>query len=162
MRKTDALANPLASPEIESENQTLLTTSQKSGPGQGVGGGAPKGNRNAVKHGLYSPVSAPRQRQRRLRQRVRALRRKYPHLESAPDHLVQRYCELDTIAAKCFLLLADDDVLTEDGEPKRLLTEYRRLTEALGRLAERLGIVQKLAAEPDPISTLFGKEARRA
>jgi len=110
----------------------------------------------AVKHGAYATPSALRLRQRKLRRRVRSLKAQFPVLASAPDHLVQRYAEVDLIAANVFAALIDNDVVTRDGEPKRLLSEYRLLLAELRSVAGALGILSP--ADVDPLSTLLGRK----
>jgi len=106
------------------------------------------------KHGAYATASASRLRQRRTRRKVRTLKSQFPHLATAPDHLLQRYAEVDLICAKVFAALVDDDVTTVAGEPRKLLGEYRLLQAELRTLAEALGMLKP--AGSDPLSDLLG------
>jgi len=110
----------------------------------------------ALKTGIYSAVSAPRLRQRRLRRKVRSLRAAFPHLATAPDLILQRFAEVDLVAATVFVHLIDGEVETEDGAPRRLLSEYRALIRELARLGETLGITGK-PPEVDPLKLLLGE-----
>jgi len=103
-----------------------------------------------VTHGAYATVSASRLRQRKLRRKVAMLKRQFPVLANKPDHLIQRYAEIDLIAAKVFAALVDDDVVGDTGEPRRLLNEHRLYLAELRALAASLGMLDD--KEPD----LFG------
>jgi hypothetical protein len=83
------------------------------------------------------------------------LRAQFPILASAPDHLVLRYAELDALAAVLWNSLIEQGPVNSDGEPKRLITEYRRLLMELRSLAGTLGILN--SDEPDAIAALLGE-----
>src|SRR5688500_1501924 len=78
----------------------------------------------AVKHGLYATRTAATRRARRLRHRVARLKRDYPQLAGQPRHLIQRYAEVDYLAAELWTTLEEQGAINKDGEPKRLLSEY--------------------------------------
>jgi hypothetical protein len=108
----------------------------------------------AVKHGLYATTSAARLRQRRLRNKVTRLRRDYPALVDKPRHLVARYCEVETLTASIWNALFEQGPVSNDGEPRRLLSEYRLLLAELRSLADTLGITAPV--ERNPLVDLLG------
>lgn len=112
--------------------------------------------RARLAHGLYaSGAEAARLRRRRLRARVRSLKSQFPALATAPDHLVVRYAEIDTLVGAVWVTLSEQGPVNEAGEPRRLVTEYRRLLIQLRDLAEVLGILNKA----DPLESLLGGQA---
>jgi hypothetical protein len=80
------------------------------------------------------------------------LKAQFPALETAPDHLVMRYAEVDALANALWVTLSEQGVVNEAGEPRRLVTEYRRLLIQLRDLADVLGILNKA----DPLASLLG------
>jgi hypothetical protein len=63
---------------------------------------------------------------------------------------------VDLIAANVFAAMVDVDVVNADGEPRRLLSEYRLLLAELWSLADTLGILA-----PSAIRSLTFCEVRR-
>jgi hypothetical protein len=112
----------------------------------------------AVKHGLYATATAARLRRRRLRARVRGLKKQFPALADRPDHLILRYCEVDALAAAVWCDLQERGPVNEQGEPRRLLEEYRRLLAELRSLAGTLGLLEP--ADDDPVSALLRRASR--
>jgi hypothetical protein len=108
----------------------------------------------ALKHGLYATTSAARLRQRRLRNKVSRLRRDYPALADKPRHLVARYCEVETLTSSIWNALFEQGPVNNDGEPRRLLSEYRLLLAELRALADTLGITAPV--ESNPLVDLLG------
>lgn len=95
----------------------------------------------ALKHGAYATEYGARLRQRRLRDRVGTLLKTEPGLKDKPRHLVQRYVEVDALVAMLWNVLFTEGVVNAEGEPKRLLTDYRHLINELSRLAAALGLL---------------------
>jgi hypothetical protein len=67
---------------------------------------------------------------------------------------VLRYAEVDALSNAVWVALSDQGPVNADGEPRRLITEYRRLLAELRGLAEVLGI----HAKADPLAALLGGE----
>jgi len=108
----------------------------------------------AVKHGVYATGTAVRLRHRRIRGRVRQLRKEHPALADKPQHLILRYAEVDALAAMIWIDLQENGPVNAEGEPRRLVNEYRLLLAELRSLAGTLGLLA--AAESDPLASLLG------
>jgi hypothetical protein len=108
-----------------------------------------------VKHGLYATTRGLQLRNRRLRGHVSRLIKAHPELATKPKHLVRRYVEVDSLAAIVWNVLYDVGPLNDEGEPRRLLNDYRLLIVELRTLAQTLGLMEPSSA--DPLADLLGK-----
>jgi hypothetical protein len=106
----------------------------------------------AVKHGVYATKTAARQRQRRLRDRVRRLRQEFPALADKPRSLILRYAEVEVLVAALWIDVQERGVSGPDGELRRVVTEYRHLNAEMSRLARTLGIL--VEPDDDPLAAL--------
>lgn len=109
----------------------------------------------ALKHGAYATTHGQQLRNRRLRGHVSRLKKAYPALADKPVHLLRRYVELDAMSATLWNVLFDEGPLNANGEPKRLLTEYRHLIAELRSLASTLGLLNAPESDADPLSALI-------
>jgi phage terminase small subunit len=128
------------------ETSKLRTTKQGHDGSQALvpkkGRSAPKGNQNALKHGVWSR-SAVKNRTRAVRRAVNKLYEVAPWLTESDLPVARMYCEVERIRAEIFVPLSQDKPYREvkgDLIPRKLLTEYRQLTDTSLKLATALGL----------------------
>jgi hypothetical protein len=96
----------------------------------------PKGPQNGqvpahAPTGLYArSESALRIRAERVRRIVNRMRKTMPWLSDADIPACRGWAELEILSATCFAWLTRMNVLNPEGEPRRLLSEFRQLRQA--------------------------------
>jgi len=106
-----------------------------------AGKSGPPGNTNAQKTGLWlKAASGLRLRSQKVRRLAERGRRAMPWLATSDMPTLRGWCELEILCASCFAHLMADGPWRGDGDPKRLLTEYRQLRQAQLQYATALGM----------------------
>lgn len=96
-----------------------------------------------VKSGLYvRATSGTRLRDRKVGRLVQKLREAMPWLEPADEPAVRAWAQLEVLGALVFQELRTNGVTNGQGEPRRLLAEFRQLRTA------QLGYTRELGLTP--------------
>ena len=123
--------------KADHKDTKALVSSKKNPGGQ-------RGNTNAIKHGVYSrSTSAVQNRSRAIRRMVNKVYEVAPWLTESDLPTVRAYCEVERLRSELFVPLAKDKPYREiegDFIPRKILTEYRHLTETSLKLASALGL----------------------
>ncbi|MGO9607220.1 MAG: hypothetical protein ACLQAT_28140 [Candidatus Binataceae bacterium] len=91
--------------------------------------------------GLYvKAASGLRVRHRKVRRLVEKMRAEMPWLESADLPACRAWAELEILGAYVFTELLGSGLLNPEGEPRRLLTDFRQLRQAQLAYARELGM----------------------
>ena len=102
---------------------------------------ADRGNQRAAKHSLY--VKSPnglRLRYRRIRRLVRKMQRVMPWLDPADDATCRAWAELEILGSYAFADLVKRGLTNEEGDPRRLLTEFRQIRQVQLAYERELGM----------------------
>lgn len=119
---TDSVAEPQKRPELSS----LQTRQRREAP---------------LRSSVYAKSDdVLRLRYRRVRRLVRKVRQQMPWLDPADEPAMRAWAELEILAAGMFLDLTNAGFLSESGEPRRLLTEYRQYRHAQLAYERELGM----------------------
>jgi hypothetical protein len=94
-----------------------------------------------LKHGAYSEsTDALRLRARRVRYLCRRVKKVMPWLSPADEPTLRAWAELEIIGSAIFMDLAVKGWATDNGQPRRLLTEYRLLRQTQLLYERELGM----------------------
>ncbi len=103
-------------------------------------GGAPKGNTNAVKTGLYAVKVGRQLRTRRVRRMVARLYATMPWLQESDLAAARGWAELEVIAAAVFADMMERGVTNEAGDPRRVLGDWKGLKQVQLAYERELGM----------------------
>ncbi len=99
------------------------------------------GNQNAVTSSLYSrSPKARRLRDNQVNYYLRKMRALCPWLERSDIYVARRFAELELLASRAYQALRERAIVTDKGESRRLLDDYRRLVALQVVVARELGL----------------------
>jgi len=108
-----------------------------------------------VRHGLYVRAANGRQlRDRAVQRLVSKLRQAIPWLTPSDLPAARAWCEAEVLSRLVFHELRVNGITTGQGEPRRLLSEYRQLRSA------QLGYARELAMTPQARKALGADPGR--
>jgi hypothetical protein len=91
--------------------------------------------------GLYvKAASGMRVRHRKVRRLVEKMRAEMPSLESSDLPACRAWAELEILGANAFSELVGSGLLNAEGEPRRLLTDFRQLRQVQLSYEKELGM----------------------
>src|SRR5712692_9063910 len=93
-----------------------------------------------LRHGLFAGSDALRSRGRRVRRLIRRMYAVMHWLQPSDEPTCRAWAELEIVATVVFVELAQAGVVSEAGEAKRLLAEYRQLRSAQLAYSRELGM----------------------
>lgn len=106
------------------------------------------GNVSALKHGGYSRRTPG---EREVAPQIRRLVTRHPHLADAPTALLIAYVQTSALLERMGShAAAEDNLLTDDGEPRKAVESVRRLSAEVRALAGVLGLTSD--GSPGPAS----------
>jgi hypothetical protein len=111
--------------------------------GLSLGGTMPEGNGTPrpTAHGLY--VKAPagvRVRDHRVRRLVRKMRTQMPWLQDSDVPTARAYAEIEILASRAYAILSSVGLTNREGQPLRLLGDFRLLRAVQLQYANALGM----------------------
>lgn len=98
------------------------------------------GNQNAQKHSLYATRTGYQLRARRVRKLVQRMFELLPWLIEADRPAARAWADLEHKVAAVSVNLDQDGILNAEGDPRRLLSEYRGLLTLQLAYAKELGL----------------------
>ena len=98
------------------------------------------GNTNAQKHSLYATRSGYQLRSRRVRKLVQRMFELLPWLTEADRPVARAWADLEHKVAAVSVNLDQEGILNAQGDPRRLLSEYRGLLTLQLAYAKELGL----------------------
>ena len=105
------------------------------------GRSGPPQNPNAQRSGLWvKSENGLRLRSQRVRRLAQRVRQAMPWLTASDGPCLRSWCELELIGSAIFADLLRREPWREDGEPRKLLTEYRQLKQAQLAYSNALGL----------------------
>jgi len=119
----------------KANKEQLATQIEVRGPG-----GAPVGNSNACKTTLYAVKTGTQLRTRRVRRLVARMYEGMPWLQESDKPAARAWAELEVIGAACFADMMQRGVANEQGEPRKLLGDWRLLKQAQLAYERELGM----------------------
>lgn len=105
------------------------------------GPGAPLGNSNACKTGLYAVKVGPQLRTRRVRRLVARMYQTMTWLTEADKPAARSWAELEVVGAACFGDLIERGIAGEDGTPRKMLGDWRLLKQTQLAYEAALGML---------------------
>lgn len=99
--------------------------------------------RRRAETGLYMKApSGMRLRHRKVRRLVEKMRAEMPWLESSDIPACRAWAELEILGASALNELVDGGLLNDEGEPRRLLSDFRQLRQLQLAYERDLGMTQ--------------------